>query len=130
MSGQVVAFRVEGRPVPWSRAKVNGKRFFNNPKQAAHQQHVAILAKLAAGGVFFLGPVRLSCKFVFARPRSNKSKGPFMAQRPDGDNLLKQISDALNTVLWKDDAQVVKIESEKLWSDSGDEYSWVEVYEL
>lgn len=125
-----VCFRVDGRPIPWARTRTNGKRFFKDPRQVAHQQYVGICARLAANGIFFLEPVRLYCKFVFARAKSNKTKGLFMGQKPDGDNLLKNISDSLNGIIWHDDAQVVKFECEKLWSEDGSEYSWVEVSEL
>ena len=36
--------------------------------------------------------------------------------KPDTDNILKIVKDALNGVLWKDDAQVVSDKVEKFYS--------------
>lgn len=37
--------------------------------------------------------------------------------RPDGDNILKAVKDALNGIIWRDDSQVVRATVEKRYSD-------------
>ena len=72
-----------------------------------------------------LGP--LSVSLTFYRPvqksisqsererrLSNESK-PVV--KPDTDNYIKSTLDALNGILWHDDAQIVKITGEKRYSD-------------
>ena len=49
--------------------------------------------------------------FVFKRPKSTKRK--YMTVRPDLDNLVKSVTDALNNILYTDDSQIVKLTIEK-----------------
>ena len=71
----------------------------------------------------------LSVELVFYRPvqrslsnaehqrrLSNESK-PVV--KPDTDNYLKATLDALNGVLWHDDAQIIKLIGEKRYSETG-----------
>lgn len=48
--------------------------------------------------------------------------------RPDLDNLVKGIKDACNGVVWKDDAQVVKLSAVKFYTDRP--HAWVRVEEM
>ena len=38
-------------------------------------------------------------------------------KKPDGDNILKTVADALNSVCYKDDKNIVKMSIEKFYSD-------------
>ena len=38
-------------------------------------------------------------------------------KKPDGDNILKAVADALNGVCYKDDKSIVKMSIEKFYSD-------------
>lgn len=125
-----VAFKIPGRPVAWARARTNNGRYFVHPKQMIYRNKVIQCAKLAANGLFFLGPVSVRYTLYFARAKSNKTKSVYMSQRPDQDNIQKLFNDSLNGVLWRDDAQIAKSICEKLWSTDGAEYSWVEVSNL
>ena len=40
-------------------------------------------------------------------------------KKPDADNILKAVADALNGVAYKDDACVVKMDVEKFYADVG-----------
>ncbi len=57
------------------------------------------------------GPVALTLEIYFSRPQrllepnSPRSEIPHTV-KPDADNVLKAVMDALNGLLWKDDAQV------------------------
>ena len=70
----------------------------------------------------------MHCVFYFKRPKKSKADAVWFTGRPDGDNLIKQIKDALNEVIFHDDSQVVKGTFEKRYSDM--EYSTVEILEL
>jgi Holliday junction resolvase RusA-like endonuclease len=37
--------------------------------------------------------------------------------KPDGDNLAKQIGDALNRIAWMDDSQIADVRVTKIWGD-------------
>lgn len=109
----ILRFTVPGAPVPWQRARQNGKRFFTDPKVQAYKDEVAIRAK-AAGAKPFESPCTLVITAVMpiptswsARRRQEALEGQIKhTVKPDWDNLGKGISDALNGVAWKDDSQV------------------------
>lgn len=73
------------------------------------------------------GPVGLSLRFLFPRPKSHKrSDGSLKPnapknhiQKPDGDNCAKLVLDRItrNGHFWKDDSQVVALDVSKWWAD-------------
>lgn len=69
-------------------------------------------------------PLRVDLLFFFRRPKSHfnkkglkKDAPKFHTKKPDIDNLIKFVLDALNKVFWKDDSQVVFVCAEKLYND-------------
>lgn len=64
----------------------------------------------------FLGPLRVSMRFVFERPKSVKeSKRPHHITKPDLDNLIKTFGDAANGILWHDDSQICELKAIKCY---------------
>lgn len=70
------------------------------------------------------GPLKLEVFFRFHRPKSwpaarrdVEGEEPWYKGKPDLDNLLKLVMDAANGILWHDDAQVVKVIADKVYSD-------------
>ena len=71
------------------------------------------------------GPLELSVSFNFHYPRNwPKAKREAAEEgelfwyegKPDLDNLVKLVKDAGNGIIWRDDAQVVKLEADKCYS--------------
>ena len=71
------------------------------------------------------GAVNMNIVYAFRRPQSLSKKerseidgGKTVPKttKPDIDNLTKAILDALNGIVWKDDAQVTQINVQKIWS--------------
>lgn len=67
--------------------------------------------------------------FSFPRPKSHYRTGrncaelrqnaPFKhTSRPDVDNLLKFVFDALNRHFWNDDSVIYKVEASKVWGEA------------
>jgi len=62
-------------------------------------------------------------RFYMPVPKSYSKKkresllGQPHGKKPDSDNLIKSVFDAANSVLWKDDAQVFRVEAEKIYSE-------------
>ena len=81
----------------------------------------------AAGQPRIDGPVSLQVTLVLERPRghfradgetlsSEGERNPYPArQKPDVDNALKLVMDALNTRAWPDDVRVVNASVERVW---------------
>lgn len=88
---------------------------------------------IAAHGVSPLeGPLAIDVIVYVAMPKSVPQKRREVAMpttRPDGDNYLKTVLDALNEVAWKDDSQVVDIRVAKRYALDGPPRWEVEVTE-
>lgn len=71
------------------------------------------------------GPIAVDIEFVFARPASMRWKTKAMIRtwhqkRPDLDNIIKAVKDALTGVVWRDDSQVARLNVSK-WTAGGEE---------
>lgn len=91
--------------------------------------------QMAAQGVYrgspLDGPLSVTMVFVMPRPKSLVWKTKPMPRvphvgKPDRDNLMKSTQDALNELLWKDDAQICGGTVEK-WVAAGNEQPHVEI---
>ena len=71
-------------------------------------------------------PVALSVDAYFSIPKSWSKKKKALAadcmiwktSRPDLDNIVKSVSDGLNEVAWKDDAQIYMLQAWKGFSEN------------
>ena len=122
-------FTFDIEPTPQLRPRVSSRggyvRVYDPPKVKQFKSLLRSLAVHQYARPPLLGP--LSVSLTFYRPvqssiskterdrrLSNQSK-PVV--KPDTDNYIKATLDALNGVLWHDDAQIVKITGEKKYSD-------------
>jgi Holliday junction resolvase RusA-like endonuclease len=66
-------------------------------------------------------PVWLNVVFIFPRPKSAKKAGPFKGTKPDLDNLVKAVKDALTHARWwTDDGRVARSIQEKRFATDGE----------
>jgi Holliday junction resolvase RusA-like endonuclease len=120
---------VLGTPVPWARAGGKGKQRFTPAKQRGNAETLRGEASRAfqeqAGMDRPLsGAVRLDIRaeFRIAKSWSKKKQAAAMTgefphiQKPDLDNITKQVKDALKSVVYDDDSQVNQGWTEKVWS--------------
>lgn len=121
-------FTFDIEPTPQLRPRVSSRpyvRVYDPPKVKNFKNLLRSLAVHQYARPPLIGP--LSVSLTFYRPvqssiskterdrrLSNESK-PVV--KPDTDNYIKSTLDALNGVLWHDDAQIVKIIGEKRYSD-------------
>lgn len=124
-----VCFIVEGRPVAKARPRATRRGVVYTPKTTQVAEARIREAFFDAYGDHFKPlecPVGVSVDFYFSQPKgvSMKQKeaqaGKPRAKKPDVDNLIKTVLDALNGVVWKDDNQVVSIKARKINSISKD----------
>ena len=122
---EVIRITIPGQPQGKGRARVclrgGYARAYTPDKTAAYEN----LIKLAYGnrGISVL-PVELTVTAFYGIPKSfsKKKRTEAMSGRvrpqtkPDIDNVLKVVCDALNKVAYNDDTQVVKITAEKYYS--------------
>jgi Holliday junction resolvase RusA-like endonuclease len=124
------ALVVPGKPVPWSKGAPPGK----GPQVSGRQEHHVGKIRDAwerqhGGKGLWLPkgtPVRVVCEFYVNRAKSGNYRtgrherelkpdvAPiFPTGKPDLSNLLKMVEDALTSVLWQDDDQVVDLTGSK-----------------
>jgi len=126
-----VRFVVPGAPVAKGRPRIgkvgNHARMFTPAKTVnyeglvAHEGHVAMAGRpLILGAVSMVLDVRLQVPASWSKRKQAQALDGTLhpATRPDLDNIEKAISDGLNGVVWKDDAQVVEVRKCKRYAET------------
>jgi len=125
----MIEFEVPGQPVGKGRPRI-GKvgahaRMFTPAKTASYEGMVALAAHRAMSGAALIeGPctvrMRIECQIPASwsakKQRSAAAGEIFPTTKPDVDNVVKAIFDAINGVVWKDDVQVVDLALTKRYS--------------
>lgn len=128
---QSILLIIEGEPVGKGRPKASSRggfvRMYTPEKTRSYEELVAIEGRKAMAKLPpFDGPVLLELRMVFGVPASwSKAKraaamaGEMVPTRiPDIDNCAKAICDALNAIVWVDDAQVTDIVARKRFGEN------------
>lgn len=124
----VISFVVYGEPVAQGRPRattINGHaRMYDPAKSHDYKDYVRLVASEYAPEKLLEGAVSLELNVYLPIPKSFSQKKQRDAEKglirptkkPDMDNYIKGICDALNGVIWKDDCQVIHLIAEKLYS--------------
>lgn len=124
-----IIFTIPGQPVPKGRPKFarRGEHVmaYTPAKTAHYESLVKQVAKVAMSGRDpSSAPIALAVTLHLQIPASWSKKRQALAlagticatKKPDADNVLKGIKDGCNGIVWRDDAQVVRIVLEKRYS--------------
>lgn len=118
--GTAVLIIVKGRPVPKQRPRFNGRHAYTPAKTVAQEKLIRD-TYLAECGKVLEGPIEAEYEFVYEPPKSWSKKrraeamGQPMLTKPDTDNLIKLVQDALNAAAYTDDNQIYLITSRKVY---------------
>ena len=111
------------KAVPKSRPRACGNRFYTPKKTVDFENYIALLSSNEmCGSKPSANPIFVEVAFLFETPKSwskKKKKAAldgYHVSKPDIDNLEKSVFDALNGIVWIDDAQVFKVIKEKKYS--------------
>lgn len=63
------------------------------------------------------GPIGAELVFSLSKPRTVKRDFPSV--KPDVDKLTRAALDGMKGIIWRDDAQVVHLEAQKIYADAG-----------
>lgn len=116
---------IPGTPIAKGRPRV-GKFGTYTPNKTVNYENLVQLCYMdQVEGQLLTGPVALSIEFYFPIPKSISKKdkakmqtGDIMhTKKPDIDNCIKSITDALNGFAYRDDSQVVLVQAYKLYAD-------------
>lgn len=113
----VMTFRVPGRPVPMSRPRLSKGRVYLPDKDVRAKANIRAAISAIWGidryAIYKDLPLYVSCDFVYCG-KPERLGAPYRS-RPDVDNLLKTVLDALTGVIYDDDSQVVCVTGRKLY---------------
>jgi len=119
-------FTAYGEPVAKGRPRFTKAGFTYTPKKTVIAEEAIRLQSLSAKpAVLIEGPIDLTITFFRSIPKSFSKKKRKLVDigqllpvtRPDLDNCVKTIKDALNKVYWNDDSQIVNLVSSKRYSE-------------
>ena len=124
---------LEGPPIPWMRAGRKGNVYYD--KQIKEKVRAQWEIKQQMQGLYSHSEplkVVLECQMPipksWAKVKQKNAIGKPHASRPDVDNLLKFVDDALNNILWVDDALIYEVHIRKFYSDEPKTRLSVETY--
>jgi Holliday junction resolvase RusA-like endonuclease len=132
LSKKKLLFSVPGKPQGKQRAKVSTyggfARAYTPEETVAYENLIKLSFKQALKGEktpFWETPVSLTVVANYAIPKSfsKKKRGAALGgeikpqTKPDIDNVVKVVCDALNSVAYRDDTQVIRVIGEKVYSD-------------
>lgn len=132
-----VMFEICGKPVAKGRPRFTRNGHAYTPAKTVEFENLVKLEyQTVANGFRFPddAPLGMTVTAFFPIPKStSKKKQALMKERyirpckkPDGDNILKAIADALNEIAYKDDSQIVECTVKKYYSVEPKTY--VEIY--
>ena len=127
-----ITFFVTGTPKPQPRPRafaMGGKvRVYDPATAEGWKSCIAQAAREVLPSEPITEPIKLDVCFFMPRPKSHSKKdGSYReshidrrhSQKPDADNLVKAVMDALSELqAWKDDSQVWDLRVVKVWADT------------
>ena len=109
-----MTFYIPGEPVGKERPRVANGHAYTPAKTKAYEEKVKWCFRQAHGRMLD-GPIRMTIEAVYSIPKSASRKareakeGKPARKKPDLDNLVKCIADALNGMAYEDDKDIVMV---------------------
>ena len=118
-------FTIPGKCQPKERPRVMKTGYTFTPKKTVDAEAKIKLFAQNAGCTPLEGAIEIEITFAFPIPKSYSKKkraqivsGELLAtKRPDIDNLVKTVTDALNGVAYGDDAQIISVTANKCYDE-------------
>jgi Holliday junction resolvase RusA-like endonuclease len=122
MSRRLISFVIPGDAKAF--ARTIGSNRVTPPPQRAYMNLVTYYAFKAMENEELLeGPLKLNITVEYLRPKSwsktRKEKTLWKCTAPDADNLAKIVKDAMNKIVYRDDAQIAELVVKKLYTERG-----------
>ena len=129
----MIIFEVPGKPQGKQRPKFARKGKFTQAytpdETVMYENLIKIMCKQSmqkSNQKIALGPVHVGINAYYYIPKStsNKKRAEMLAQtirpdvKPDLDNVIKVVLDAINAIAFLDDKQVIQITAEKFYSEN------------
>jgi crossover junction endodeoxyribonuclease RusA len=117
----VIEFSVYGIPKPQGSVRafrniiVQGGSKEGRIAQASWRTLIVDAARKACSSPME-GPIEVELIFYLPRPKSTLRSVQFPAKKPDLDKLIRAAGDAMSTIVYKDDGQIVAIVASKRYA--------------
>jgi Holliday junction resolvase RusA-like endonuclease len=125
MNEHILTFEVPGQPIAQQRPRAasRGKfvTIYDAKESRAAKSHVALYASMAQGNKpVAMGALSATVEFHVKKPKSkirkNSTPFPYPNCKPDIDNMIKLVFDAINGIIFKDDSQIISLTASKVWA--------------
>ena len=119
---KIICFTVYGNPIPKARARTvrlkNGFTTTYTPQKTENWENMIRLQILEHKPDKLIDQaISLKAVFVLQRPKSIPKKRKYPETKPDLDNLLKSLTDAMEGIIYTNDSRIVKKEVSKVYGD-------------
>lgn len=122
----MIKLKIYGDPVPAGRPRFGNGRAHDPAKSRSYKQFVALMARRQYHGPLLKDEPIEVCLEVY-RPNQKKisqierqrreTKQSVPIKKPDTDNYIKSVLDALTGIIWADDNIIYHIDAYKYYSD-------------
>ncbi len=110
--------RLQIEPVPKGRPRLGRSRVRTPAKTKRFERDLKALVLNEWKQEPFHGPIFVSATFYVTKPETVTRSN--CCVKPDLDNLIKALFDALNGIVWIDDSQVVSVVTQKYYAPRGE----------
>ena len=112
---------VDGKPIPKGRPRFSKWGAYTPKTTAQYEKLVSDTFALSkqgklSGGLKMELRVYMPIPKVLSKKLSAEMEGTYHTGQKDLDNIIKAVSDALNSLAYDDDGQICIIEASKKWS--------------
>lgn len=122
-----IRFIVTGKPIGKQRPRFTKAGRCYTPNETKDYENRIRQAYITASNNFkFENGVQIVVRAYYRKAKSNKSD--FVNIKPDIDNVIKSVLDALNGIAYDDDKQICSVIGHKAWAKS-EPFIEVEIYE-
>ena len=109
----LITFTILGTSVPKARPRTTkrGNRaiMYTPDKTKNFENYVKLMAAQHAPKELLTSALEVRLDFLFQRPKSLPKKIRYHTKKPDIDNLAKSVMDALEGIIYVNDAQVISL---------------------
>jgi Holliday junction resolvase RusA-like endonuclease len=120
--GRLIKFTIPGEPTGKGRPRVTKFGTFTPEKTVSYEN----LIKVTYPGKMLEGQLEIEVQAYYSIPKSTSKKRRELmmlgeirpTKKPDCDNVLKIIADALNKIAYNDDSQIVRAVVEKYYCEN------------
>jgi len=121
---KVIRITIQTEPTPKGRPKTtlrHGRVWTYTPRHTEIAEDFIKLRVMRHRDECFAEHIPVKMSVVFYRTKSKylPKTETLPVRKPDSDNLCKLVSDAINGILIKDDAQLTTVHIRKRWSTTG-----------